>query len=351
MSIELKDTTGIKDGRYVVSGICHNCRDWNSGSINFNSTKQPMILAVGPDNLNLNSNAKDAALRRHDSYGTFDLNLQLSWGDPNLFPPEDLSEAKVTDHSEQNDHEYSSSVHAVLMIGTFVAIFPIGIFYKTILGKVRWHYFTQILGVIVMLVGAAPGLALSPDYNRVFSLSVVCVFLPNTLITLLVQAFQLGPSADRLGRCGSHPPASNLGWHPSSDIQSQAKAHHHGHHSSLSWAFCSLCGHRERFLVSRKLPSGFGHRCHRLLLIPFHRGFDLAQSRKNVGYAIVIVLMAIILFGGGYWQLRRRRRQEAFNTPSAQNFRSSYHPQPSSNDIPLQPTYDPPPGYGRPMGA
>lgn len=137
VSIELKGTTTIKDGRYVVSGICRKCREWNTGSIDFNSTKQPMLFAVGPDELNLNSDAKDAGLRRvsnnfpsfsllqrnantslqHDFYGNFDIDLKAAAGDPASFPPANLAEVEPTEHDASKDHEYSSQVHAVLMLG------------------------------------------------------------------------------------------------------------------------------------------------------------------------------------------------------------------------------------------
>lgn len=172
-SIELKAPTGIQDGRYVVTGICHNCRGWHSGNIDFNSTAQPMIYAVGPDELYLNSDAKDAGLRRHDYYGTFTMDLQTAWGDPAAFPLGNLSEAEATDRKGYNDHEYSSSVHAVFMVGAFVVMFPVGVFYLKVIGNVRWHYYTQALGVIVVVVGAGLGLGVSHYYNRVRS-SYIC---------------------------------------------------------------------------------------------------------------------------------------------------------------------------------
>lgn len=168
MSIEFRNGTGIKDGRYVVNAICHNCREWNSGSIDFGSTTQPMIYAVGPGDLYLSTNAKDAGLRRHDFWGTFTIDLQAAKGDLAQFPPKELSNqnAAVVDH-EHNDHEYSSSLHAVAMAGTFVIIFPVGVFYQKVLRTVRWHWITQAFGVIVVLVGAGLGLGMSQDYNRV----------------------------------------------------------------------------------------------------------------------------------------------------------------------------------------
>ncbi|KAL8828873.1 MAG: hypothetical protein Q9170_006411 [Blastenia crenularia] len=143
MYVEAQNGTGIKDGRYVVNVICHNCRGWSTGEIDFNSTSQPMMYAIGPDDLNLNSNSKSAALRRHDVYGSFKLDLIAARGDPAQFPPTDLSKANVTDHEEHNDHEYSSSVHAVLMAGTFVVLFPTG--------SKHYNSSHQLLGIVVVV--------------------------------------------------------------------------------------------------------------------------------------------------------------------------------------------------------
>lgn len=168
MSIEMRDGTGIKDGRYVANGICHNCKTWQSGSIDFDSTAQPMIYAVGPDELHLSTNALGAGLRRHDYYGSFTIDLQAAKGDIAHFPPTDLSIANATlvGH-EHNDHEYSSSLHAVAMAGTFVIVFPVGVFYQKVLRTARWHWITQAFGVVVVLAGAGLGLGMSHYYNRV----------------------------------------------------------------------------------------------------------------------------------------------------------------------------------------
>ena len=167
-SIEILDGTGIIDGQYVVNAQCHNCRVWNRGQIDFASNSQPMVFAAGPDDLNLNSDASDAGLRRHDFYGSFNIDLVAAQGDPTPWPPADLSmrNATATGHTH-SDHEYSSSVHAVVMAGTFVVIFPLGIFYMKILRNVRWHWIAQAFGVLVVIVGAALGLSMSRYYNRV----------------------------------------------------------------------------------------------------------------------------------------------------------------------------------------
>ncbi|KAL8729668.1 MAG: hypothetical protein Q9166_004617 [cf. Caloplaca sp. 2 TL-2023] len=126
-----------------------------------------MIYAVGPDELHLNSDANHAGLRRHDYWGHFTIDLQAARGDPAVFPAKNLSTANATAKVDQhNDHEYTSSLHAVAMAGTFVLIFPIGTFYKKIIGSVRGHWVTQAFGLLFVLVGAGLGLGISHYYNR-----------------------------------------------------------------------------------------------------------------------------------------------------------------------------------------
>ncbi|KAI4270151.1 MAG: hypothetical protein L6R38_007217 [Xanthoria sp. 2 TBL-2021] len=118
MSIDLRQSD-IQDGRYLAVGICHNCKEWQSGSVDFDSTTQPMIYAVGPDDLHLNSDAQDAGLRRHTYWGSFTIDLRAARGDPAAFPPNELNTSNATAKGdEHNDHEYTSSLHAVAMAGT-----------------------------------------------------------------------------------------------------------------------------------------------------------------------------------------------------------------------------------------
>ncbi|KAL8698803.1 MAG: hypothetical protein Q9201_006372 [Fulgogasparrea decipioides] len=167
MDIKLSNDTGIKDGRYVVHGFCHNCKDFPSGSIDFDSTEQPMIYAVGPDQLYLSNNAKDAGLRRHDYWGTFTMNLRAAKGDPSQFPPKDLSRnnATRTGH-EHNDHEYSSSLHAIAMAGTFVVIFPVGVFYQK---SKHYNSAHQLIGMVVVLLVLLQA-SLGSIHHRIFKI-------------------------------------------------------------------------------------------------------------------------------------------------------------------------------------
>ncbi|KAL8805733.1 MAG: hypothetical protein Q9182_001766 [Xanthomendoza sp. 2 TL-2023] len=289
MSITLSNRSGIRDGRYVAIGVCHNCKDWHSGSIDFESTTQPMSYAVGPDKLHLNSDAPDAGLRRHDYWGKFSMDLQAARGDPAGFPPQNLATANTTMRGNaHNDHEYTSSLHAVAMAGTFVLIFPAGTFYKTVMGSVRWHWITQAFGLVVVLVGAGLGLAISPYYNQA----------------------SLGSVHHRIFKAKGQP---------------------------------TIMGVIHRFLGLVLICVG---------VINGVLGFNLASaSHHNIGYAIVVLIVVLILFGLAFFMVRRRRRQEFFNTPAARNFQSAYNTPSHGNDIPLRPSYGAPPAYQRPMGA
>lgn len=68
VSITLLPGSGIINDTYVVNGKCSGCRKWNGGSIDLKSKAQPMIYAVGPGD-NLQSNAPDAGIRRHEDFG------------------------------------------------------------------------------------------------------------------------------------------------------------------------------------------------------------------------------------------------------------------------------------------
>ncbi|KAI4183649.1 MAG: hypothetical protein L6R41_005285 [Letrouitia leprolyta] len=305
MSIEKQDFA-IRDGRYVIQGICHNCRNWKSGSIDFNSTNQAMIYAVGSDEIRLNSNEKDAGLRRHDYYGKFKIDLVAAKGDPSLFPPKELSMANATDSKEHNDHEYSSSIHRIIMTGTFTAVFPIGVFYKMVLCNVRWHYYTQIFGLLVVIAGSGIGATLSRFYERSKHYNNPHQLIGIAVLVLIVLQATLGGLHYRIFKAKQRP---------------------------------TIMGIIHRFLGPVAILFG---------IINGFFGFNLALTpRRSIGYAIVIFVIILLLCGATYFQIRRRRRQEAHKTPAAHNFLSAYNGPSSTTDIPLQPGYGPPPAYGR----
>jgi len=160
--------SGIFDGVFVARVICHDCLAWGGGSLDLKSTTQPFFYAVGPDDVRLNSNAFEAGLRRHEHYGQFTMNMVSATGDPAGFPG-DISKNRNSTASgkDTNDHDYGSTIHAILMVGVFVIVFPFGAAFLKLQNSVMWHWITQSIGVVGTFVGVGIGINLSQQYNKV----------------------------------------------------------------------------------------------------------------------------------------------------------------------------------------
>lgn len=65
------------------------------------------------------------------------------------------------------DHEYGSAFHALLMVGTFVILFPLGVLWLRVFDKVLLHWLNQAFGVLLIIVGAGIGIYIGLMYNKV----------------------------------------------------------------------------------------------------------------------------------------------------------------------------------------
>ena len=68
IDVSLLAGSGITNGTMVVNAHCRNCKTWNGGSLDFTSTTQSWIYAVGPSQT-LQSDSTSATIYRHDVYG------------------------------------------------------------------------------------------------------------------------------------------------------------------------------------------------------------------------------------------------------------------------------------------
>lgn len=128
-----------------------------------------MIYAVGPPEIDLDTFNGDAALRRHDWYGKFEINMTQAIASdidfPKFWPTSSDGASEVG--NEFDDHDPASPAHAIFMAGAFVILFPMGVLWLRIFQKVRLHWLTQTIGVLVVFIGAGIGIHLSKQYNRV----------------------------------------------------------------------------------------------------------------------------------------------------------------------------------------
>lgn len=309
-NVTLVKGSAIKNGRYVARWDCENCRDWKGGRLNMSDEKQKMIYAVGPGEINLDTSNLDAALRRHDWYGRFVVNMPKALGDPIKF--ETLSPTSINETSEVgnevDDHDFASPIHAIFMAGTFVILFPFGIVWLRIFEKVRLHWLTQAIGVLVIFVGAGIGILLSKQYNRSKHFSSSHQIIGFIILFLLVLQAGLGA------------------------------AHHRAFKKTPKPTILSSI-HR----ILGPVAIGLG-------IVNGALGFKFALvPRHIISYAIVIIFISIILVVSSFIHNRRRRRKAVYGTPAAQNFQSAYVPAEYQNDIPLA-YAGAPPAYSRAMG-
>lgn len=89
-------------------------------------------------------------------------------GDRADFPGDTSQMRNATEiGNPKKDHDYGAALHAIAMCGTFVILFPLGAAILRIFESVRFHWMTQALGVLIVIVGAGIGVNLSGTYNRV----------------------------------------------------------------------------------------------------------------------------------------------------------------------------------------
>jgi hypothetical protein len=162
-----------------VNGVCKNITSYNTGddegNIDFTSTQQNFIFALGPTGKSIRSDSKSAGIRRHTLYGQFSMDLSKA----TVANTEEVNQAHLGSVGNwqssnaqlvgdvTNDNDWSGPVHAVLMAGSFVIIFPLGVVFLRLLEKVKWHAWMQGVGAVLAFIGAGVGIYLGREYNHV----------------------------------------------------------------------------------------------------------------------------------------------------------------------------------------
>lgn len=164
-----------RDGRLRADAVCRNCTSWLSGRKQFDlsSTSYPFIFAVGPSQV-MKSSSQTASMRRHDFYGHFTMDMRAATSKDNgTVPPPNNSNGTYTlaDASEAKemtgDNSSAPAAHALIMLGSFVFLFPLGSLLLRVIHKALWHAAVQTLALLCILIGFGIGIYLSTLYNKV----------------------------------------------------------------------------------------------------------------------------------------------------------------------------------------
>lgn len=192
--------TGIVDRNgksyFIVNALCHNVNNRASfkrslarreaddldsdGILNFDNDKQNFIFACGPTDRHLHDDSKEVGIRRHTLYGGFTMDLKSATVESSIDAQKALAafdtgawqmkNAQLVSGPEK-DRDWSSGIHSLLMCGTFVILFPIGVVFLRLLEKVMWHAIMQGIGVVFIVIGVGLGIYVGREYNQVSSSS------------------------------------------------------------------------------------------------------------------------------------------------------------------------------------
>lgn len=143
--------------------------------VDFENNSQDFIYAFGPTDRKLRSDEKAADLRRHSLFGHFTLDLAAS--SVNTTAGLDIKELGEIGEWKMNeaqlkgdptqDSEWASAMHAFMMCGTFIVIFPLGVVFLRLLDRVKWHGWMQGVGLGFLLGGLGLGIWAGTMYNHV----------------------------------------------------------------------------------------------------------------------------------------------------------------------------------------
>lgn len=170
-NVEALAGTGVANGTMTFSGRCTNCRSWSGGgAIDVSSDAQACIYGLASDGP-MNSDDPEASLNYHTAYGSFNINLKQAASSvaspPALGTPGNVPNSGSTLLSDKTTQNYTAIIHAVIMVGCFLGLLPLGVIFLRVLNKVRWHAVNQSLALVGIVIGAGIGIYDSTRYNRV----------------------------------------------------------------------------------------------------------------------------------------------------------------------------------------
>ncbi|RKU39849.1 hypothetical protein DL546_000831 [Coniochaeta pulveracea] len=194
--IEPLSGTGIANGTMTFSGRCTNCRSWSGGgSIDVSSDDQDCIFAFAPGGP-MNSDDFTAPLNYHTSYGSFSINLKqaTSWvpSPPLLGLSETESSSGATLLSDESTQNWVTIIHAVIMVGCFIGMLPLGAIFLRVMNKIRWHAINQSFALVGIMIGTGLGIYTSLRYTRSKSFNTAHQVIGLLVAALMVVQFLLG---------------------------------------------------------------------------------------------------------------------------------------------------------------
>ncbi|KAI2085789.1 hypothetical protein LOZ12_006346, partial [Ophidiomyces ophidiicola] len=171
----LVDGTGISNGKMTANIRCDNCLTWEGGNMRPTDSASSWIWAMKSGSP-LQSTSINERIRRHDSLGTFNLDLTRAVGGSSNNPFQGLSSSpspsgrpNPTGRPQQSAASIKRTSHAVLMSTTFVALFPLLALSLYAVPSPKTvpfiHAPLQMIALCLAIVGFGIGVSLAIDNN------------------------------------------------------------------------------------------------------------------------------------------------------------------------------------------
>ncbi|KAH8820884.1 hypothetical protein F5884DRAFT_850131 [Xylogone sp. PMI_703] len=187
------DNSGINkvNKTMTVNAKCSNCRKWNSGSLNITSNAENFIYATGPPG-SLKTNSESADTKRHNKYGTFQMDLTKAVGAAGVPALIVNSTVGTKQDSNTNDNDFPSALHGALMVLTFFGLMPLGVFLLRILERPRFHGWNMEISAAIAIIGTGFGIYSATMYNRSKNWNSGHQILGIIVILAMIGQFLLG---------------------------------------------------------------------------------------------------------------------------------------------------------------
>lgn len=187
---------GRSNTNIVTDGVCRGCAVWKTGALDYTSTNQPFIFAVGPTFPPMNSNSQNAGISyQHIFDGRFTMDMTAatsSSGGSVPAGPYTTSKSASSAINTQFTSDPAPHIHGLVMCIVFIIILPVGALLLRVWNKPRAHAIVQTIGFVLFLMAFAGGSVASGSFNRTKNFTSGHQILGILILLAMISQWVLG---------------------------------------------------------------------------------------------------------------------------------------------------------------
>jgi FtsH-binding integral membrane protein len=198
VGVKVLEGTFVDHDTYHINAQCTGCRSWplalgRRGSIDTESTTQPMIYAIGDDSPFSHTNSQEATIKQHIASGTFAIDLKAATGDAGI-PNDTKTENGITNGEGPENGRLGTIFHGLIMSVCFIVFFPIGALLIRLPFRLAFwlHLVWQCCTVLGVFIGLSLGIYVATTKNKHPKLNTPHQGIGLTVILLVFGQASLG---------------------------------------------------------------------------------------------------------------------------------------------------------------